>query len=89
MRTAQEFKNWVAENGAAINEKREAMRANAAEKALRWMQSCVQAGLTVQDAGDRYFRECMRPKFWPAVYAEVARELFRQLGWTDRRKVAE
>jgi hypothetical protein len=27
----------------------------------------------------------MRPKYWPAVYTDVAREVFRQIGWIDRK----
>lgn len=57
----------------------------AAEKALGYLQMRVSHGASIQDAGDGYFRDCMRPKYWPAVYTEVARELFRQLGWADRK----
>ncbi|MHC6072608.1 hypothetical protein ACYT89_08470 [Ralstonia solanacearum] len=84
MLTVDDFKAWQRANGAAIHEARDALRTHAAEKALRWMKSAVSFGLTVQDAGDRYFRDCVRPKYWPAVYTEVARELFRDLGWVDR-----
>ncbi|MCQ8223565.1 hypothetical protein NQH47_20255 [Burkholderia pseudomallei] len=85
LKTAADFKAWCATNGAAIQEEQAKARDMAAEKALAYMQMRVRHGASIQDAGDGYFRDCMRPKFWPAVYAEVARELFRQLGWVDRK----
>ncbi|WP_175978030.1 hypothetical protein [Burkholderia sp. BCC1047] len=85
LKTAAEFKAWCAANSAAILEEQANTRAVAAEKALGYMQMRVRHGASVQDAGDAYFRDCVRPKYWPAIYSEVARELFRELGWVDRK----
>lgn len=85
MQTAADFKAWYVANNAAIKAEQARARAMAAEKALTYLQSRVRFGASIQDAGDGYFRDCMRPKYWPAVYTEVARELFRELGWVDRK----
>ncbi|QOK96858.1 hypothetical protein HF909_10725 [Ralstonia pseudosolanacearum] len=85
MQTAADFKTWYVANNAAIKAEQGRMRAMAAEKALTYLQSRVRFGASIQDAADGYFRDCMRPKYWPAVYSEVARELFRELGWVDRK----
>ncbi|MDN7699474.1 hypothetical protein R0290_10115 [Burkholderia semiarida] len=85
MQTAADFKAWYVANNAAIKVEQTRMRTLAAEKALNYLQSRVRFGASIQDAGDGYFRDCMRPKYWPAVYSEVARELFRELGWVDRK----
>ncbi|MCF1440384.1 hypothetical protein ACI2UZ_01780 [Ralstonia nicotianae] len=85
MQTAADFKAWYVANNAAIKAEQTRMRTLAAEKALSYLQSRVRFGASIQDAGDGYFRDCVRPKYWPAVYSEVARELFSQLGWVDRK----
>jgi hypothetical protein len=85
MQTAADFKKWLIANNSSIKAEQATMRALAAEKALSYLQARVRYGASVQDAGDGYFRDCIRPKFWPAVYSEVARELFRELGWVDRK----
>ncbi|WP_423192000.1 hypothetical protein [Cupriavidus sp. H18C2] len=85
MKTAAEFKAWYVANNAAIKAEQTRMRTLAEEKALNYLQSRVRFGASIQDACDGYFRDCMRPKYWPAVYTEAARELFRELGWVDRK----
>lgn len=87
MQTAADFKAWYVANNAAIKAEQARARAIAAEKALTYLQSQVRFGASIQEAGDRYFREFMRPKYWPAIYLEVARERFRELGWVDRKGV--
>jgi hypothetical protein len=85
LKTAADFKNWFVANNAAIHAEQSRMRSLAAEKALNYLQNRVRYGATIQEAGDGYFRDCMRPKYWPAVYTDVAREVFRQIGWIDRK----
>jgi len=83
--TVDDFKAWYVANNAAIKAEQARLRALAEEKALGYLQSRVRFGASIQDACDGYFRDCVRPGYWPAVYVKVARELFHQLGWNDRK----
>ncbi|KWN15870.1 hypothetical protein [Burkholderia ubonensis] len=83
--TPAEFKNWIAANGAAILEAQKKARDAAAKRAMDYAQTRVLQGASIQDIGDSYFRDCVNRKYWPAVYVEVARDLFRQIGWVDRK----
>ncbi|HDR9482817.1 TPA: hypothetical protein QDC20_003634 [Burkholderia aenigmatica] len=83
--TPAELKNWIAANGAAILEAQKKARDAAARRAMDYAQMRVLQGASIQDIGDSYFRDCVNRKYWPAVYVEVARELFRQIGWVDRK----
>ncbi|HDR9161781.1 TPA: hypothetical protein QDB28_002149 [Burkholderia vietnamiensis] len=83
--TPAEFKNWIAANGAAILEAQKKARDAAAKRAMDYAQTRVLQGASIQDIGDSYFRDCVNRKYWPVVYVEVARDLFRQIGWVDRK----